>query len=673
MDSAVRAACLAAALWLSVSAASAATTIQLSASPSRVPADGLSEITLQAVVRRDGTLVASGLRVLFSTQQGTLSPLGGGQAPGQSLEVEVQSGFAKCLLRATTFEATAIVTAFVVGEPGRVVDQVEVGFGARTGPAAVYDNLIRIRGDYLWYGPEPTFQIMEIIGNAVVTYQGVEVRANRIQLDLQDYLLLARSFQPRGVIVANSPPPYEDQDLENGDQPPYSGEALAMDIRTQTGAVFSAHLGQTIFFSGRALVRQQDRPITPGMFDLFDLEGAKVWIEAKSAAVYPYQKIRFDHARFFVNGAKLFSMPYYFESLGYEARLGPAIMQVINYSSQDGFIVDFPYYFDVGDRHTNEFRLTRGVRTGIFGRTTGFQLSYAHHTDLKGDKGEFDFVFDDMLGRFGVQYHRQQRFGPYTFGTISLDWPRHDNFYTNTTFYTPAGPGNISVTSNIDWLNAFGTFGSGISASSNAVWMSQPVRLSAIDSSLTGSLGLGYSHTIGARDLHRQSASLTLTKNPWQLGRAGSIQPYMGVRFQNTVDGSQEVGYTFNTTYRQQMGRSMAFSLGYTYDTIWNSDFKIPDRQTLTANWNLYTEHLWTGYAYGNWSLNDNSLSLSALLDYAFSRHYGMAGQTLYQTSSFGSFSESEVWLYRTFGARELRLRYSFDESRLFVEVDNSF
>ncbi len=662
------------AVWLAVLAVrpvTAAFTIELQAVPAQIPADGLSETTVTAEVREDGSLVASGVTVNFETTQGSFFDLAGEGRSGTNLQVPVQGGRAKVTLRSTTFETTTLVTAFLVGQQNSRSDRLEIVFGSQTGPSQTYDNIIRVKGDYIWYGPEPAVQIMEIIGNAVVTYQGIEVRANLIQLDLQDYLLLAKDYH-HGVVLANSSPPYDEAQLDDSSKPPYRGEALAMDLRSQTGAIFSAQLGETIYFSGRSLERGEDRAPSPGLFDLFELDEVKIWIEAKSAAIYPYEKIRFDRAKFFLNGTKVFSLPYYFESLGYSSQLGPAITQVVNYSTQDGLIVDFPWYFNVGDRHTNELRLTRGIRTGLFGRTTGFQLSYNHHADLPGDRGEWDFTIDDLLGGFGVQYARQERFGPQTFSTFSLAWPRHSDVYSNATLYAPAGPGNLSVNLNVDYLNGFQGVDSGLTANSNVVWQSSPVELGG-ELSLTGSLGAGYSHSVSERNFWRQSGAMSLTRRPWRLGQTGTIQPYMGVRFSNTVNGNQEVAYTFNTTWRQQVSNSMSWSLGYTFDTAWNSQFKVPDRHVLTANWQLYSQGMWSGYAYGNYNLVDNSLSASALLDYTFAKHWGVAGQSLYQSSNAGSFSESEVWFYRILGARELSLRYSIERSRLFFEIDNHF
>lgn len=645
----------------------AAVTISLQATPDRAPADGSSLLTITAEVRENGKLVTSGYDVRFQTSAGALLNVGGEGVPGDTLLVAVQSGFARCLLRATTYATNVLVTAAVDQAGGRL-DRVEVSFGAEAGPRTTQDQIVRVSGNYLAYAPAGGYQVMEIVGNGQVSYRGIVIRAAKIHIDLQDYLVIARDF--RGATISTREPPYSKTDLADSSKPPYEGEKLIFDLRSMQGAIYSAYRGETVLFGGRTLSRMPDRQLAPGTFDLFDLRDVEFWIRAKRASIYPYEKIRFDHARFYLNDVKVMSLGVHFEPLGYQALSGPALSQVINYSTQDGWIIDLPYYFSVGDRHTNEFRLTRGVRSGLFGRDTGLQVSYGHHTDLKNDKGSFDFVIDQLGKKFGIQYQRQQRYDPYTYGTLSLQWPEHHNFFSNASLYMPAGPGNISMTANVDYLTGFGA---GFSNNFNAVWQPRAVPLRSLESQLTASLGTSYSHSAGGGDFYRQSATLSVSRNPWRFMPGAALQPYAGVRFSNTWDGNKEAAFTFNTSWRQQVGQSQNLSLGYTFDTAWNSDYSVANRHLFTFNWNLYQQDAWNGYAFANYNLVDRSLSASLLLDYTFARDWGVEAQTVYQSSPAGSFGETEFWLYRVLGARELRLRYSLERGRLFFEVDNTY
>ncbi|MBI2300603.1 MAG: hypothetical protein HYU66_16975 [Armatimonadetes bacterium] len=651
---------------LLASCAHGATTIELSAAPDRIPADGNSTLTLTAEVRSDGALIAGGVNVVFTTDYGELVPVGGGRG-GQTLLVPVQSGYARCLLRSTTRETRANVTGAVDQGGGRL-DRIEVGFGGPGGPGEAVDNIIRVSGEHIAYAPEPAYQLVEVIGNGVVSYKGVEIRAAKIHIDLQDYLLIARDYY-RGVTVASKPPPYDPKELEDSSKPPYHGEKLVLDLRSFTGAMYSAQLGETIQFTGRALGRTPDRQLPPGTFDMFDVSGISIWIRARRVAIYPHEKIRFEHARFIVNERQVMSLAYHFEPLGYSARAGPAISQWVNYSTQDGWILDVPYYFAVGDRTTNEVRLTRGVRSGVFGRETGLQFLYRHHTDFKEDRGSSDFIVDQLGKNFGLEYDHNQRFGLFSLGSLSLAWPRHRNFFSNAALYTPAGPGSLNIGLNVDYLSEFGE---GLSANGNFTWQPYPVQLKSLGGYLGSSLGTSYSRFAG-RETYRQSASLSLTKNPWHLWQGATLQPYGGLRFSNEINGAQEASFTFNASWRQQLGRLMNMSLGYTFDTSWNSTFRFPDRHLLTLNWQVYQEGRWNGYAFANYSLGDRTLSASALLDWSLTEHWGVQGQTVFQSSTIGSFAESELWLYRLIGSRELRLRYSIERGSIFFEVDNRY
>ncbi len=657
-----------AALWLLGSPA-LGVTISLSASPQNVPADGASQVTVTAQVR-DGNGPADAGQVVFTASDSTLQEVGGGGPAGRTISVRIENGVARCILTATAFPTEIQILATVTGLSEQKTDRLAVLIGQEPEERRTYENIIYVTGETVSYAPETDLQIMEVLGDAEVRFRGVVIRANYIQIDLQNYSLLARGLAT-GVTIALGEPPYDAAALADSSKPPYAGDLLGVGLLDLYGVCYSPLRGEAIIFQGQRLTRQPDIDIDLGMFQPYDLSEVRIWVQAKRATIYPHDRIRFDRARFMVDGVKVLSQPYYFEWLGYNASAGPAITQVINYSTQDGLIVDFPYYFDVGDLYTNEFRLTRGVSTGLFGRSSGFQLSYAHRADLPRNRGQYEFVIDEIGHTFGVHYNRQQQFGPYTFGTMSLSWPQHRNFYSNATLYTPAGPGSLSASLNLDYLTGFAA---GLSTNSNLVWQSHSIPVGLGGTRFSTSLGASYGRSTLGSDRWRQTVSLNFSKRPWYfLGQTGRLSPYMALRFSNTINGDQELAYTFNTTYYQQLGPYMSASLGYTFDTTWNSRFVIPDRHLLSLNWMLYQQDRWSGYAFCNYNLADTSLSASLLLDYMLTGHWGVLGQTVYQSSAAGSFGETEFWLYRVIGARELRLRYSVETGRLFFEIDNRF
>lgn len=647
----------------------AAVSIDLHASPETIPADGISQATITATVR-DGDSTASTGSVVFSANAGGLTPVGGGGVPQLTLVVPIENGTARCLLQATTFPTEVQIIATTSGLSGSASGRVALWIGERQQQERTADRIIRVTGETIAYAPETDVQVMEVFGNAEVRYRGIIIRANYFQIDLQSYSLLARDFA-NGVTIGLEEPPYTVEQLADGTKPPYGGVTLGLGLLDLYGAVFNPLRGETIIFSGPTLVRQPDIEMPVDSWEAYDLSEVRVWVRARRAAIYPHDKIRFDHAKFQVDGVTVLSQPYYFEYLGWSATSGPAISQVINYSTQDGWIVDLPYYFEVGDRHTNEFRLTRGVSTGLFGRRSGFQLGYSHHTDLPDNRGQFEFAIDELGPDFGLRYDLQQRFGPSTFGTLSLAWPQHRNFYSSATLYTPVGPGNLSASLNVDYLTGFSA---GLTSNANLVWQSNSTPLGFADLRFSTSLGAGYSRSILGNERWRQSISLNLTKRPWYFfGQSGRFAPYLGLRLHNVINGEQELALTFNATYYQQLGSTMHTSLGYTFDKTWSSRYNLRDRHLLSFNWMLNKDDRLTGYAFANYNLADATLSASMLLEWLFTDHLGVLGQTVYQSSAAGSFSETELWLYRVLGARELRLRYAVETGRLFFEIDNRY
>ncbi|MBI5831701.1 MAG: hypothetical protein HZB16_05225 [Armatimonadetes bacterium] len=626
----------------------------------------MSTITLSATVREGTSLVEAPVAVLFNTTAGELSPLGGARGNGQQLRVMTQGGRAQATLRATTYETSALVTAALIDQANATTAQRTVTFGSSGTKQVFYDNIIKVTGAYLAYYPEGSMMVMEVLGDAAVSYQGVEIRASRLHLDVREDILVARDFQGR-VSIGHGAPPYK-SDRKN-EAAPYFGDALVLDMRTFTGAIFSTQSGQTTHFTGRELRKTPAVELPTDAFDLYDVSGAKLQIRARRAVVYPNEKIRFDQPKFYMGDKKILSLPYYFEPLGYSAMGGGGFAQFVNYSSQDGLLVNFPYYFDMGDRSTNEVTLSRGERSGVFARQNGWQVYYRHHADLPQNKGDWDFTIDQIGTQFGVTYQRNQRFGSNSYSSFSLTWPEHRNLYSNANLYTTIGPGTLSATGNLD--NLLGP-GGGISNNLNVVWQSFPMRVKAIDSRFSVALGTGFSHSLSQQDLWRQSVSLSWDHDAWNFGPKASLVPYAGLRYQNTINGGQETAFTFNTTYRQDLAEGMTLGLGYTFDKAWNSQYKVPDRHVFSLDWQMTKTKL-RGYAYANYNLVDQALSASVLFDYTLSRNWGLQAQTIYQSSSLGSFSETELWAYRMLGGRELRLRYNLERGRIFFEIDNQF
>ncbi len=663
-------------MLLALAGAAQARSIDLVARPTRVPADGVSTITISAIVRDGAALVSDSVAVLFTTTAGELTEFGGGGLGGQQMLVQTQGGRAQVQIRATTYETTALIMASLRDGGATATAQTTVVFGTQAVESIQFEDILKVSAAYLAYHPDASLMTMECLGDVEVSYQGVEIRAPRMQIYVGDEMLVARDFQGR-ISVGVGPPPYpepkEGEEAPTG--PPYFGDALLFDLRTMNGALYSTRSGVTQFFAGRTLQPMEPMELPPDSFDMIDIATEGIVIRSKKALIYPNEKIRFDQPQFYAAGKRMFSLPYYFEPLGYYASgglpAGPAgFSQYISYSSQDGLIVNFPYYFNMSDLATNEITLARGGRSGVFSRETGWQVYYRHYAELPYNTGDWSFTVDRIGKQFGLSYTRDQRFGQSTYTSLAVTWPEHRNLYSNANLYTRLGPGSLNLTANLD--NLAGP-GGGIYHNTNVVWQSNPLRVPALGGSrFAMALGAGYSHAVGGRDYWRQSASLTWDHTPWRVNRGGMIFPYAGLRFSNTLHGNREIALTFNTSYRQELPGGMSLGLGYTFDKSWNTLYNLPDRHLLSLDWQLLSSK-WRSYIYGSYSIRDTAVSASALVDYSLSKHWGLQAQTVWQTSNYGSFSETEFWVYRLLGGREIRLRYNIERQRIYFEIDNAF
>lgn len=645
----------------------AAPSVDLSAGTARLPADGATLLTITAVCRDGGTYVRDGATVLFTANAGDLLAVGSQTRSGLEYRATVSGGRAQVLLRATAYDTVIMVQARLLDPPSSAAE-VAVRVGAATGPGDTGDNILKVRGDRLFYYPRSPQGVVDALGHASVSYQGVEIHAPHLQVSTTELVVIAKD--PGGLAqIGLGPPPYRPRKPGAKRGPPYVGDALMVELQSFSGLIFSALTGEMLFFQGAGLQPVAPRTMPPGMLDWYDAD-MDVNIQAKRIAVYPNRKIRFDQPKFFINDRKVLSLPYHFEELGYSGSTGGALAQMVSYSTQDGLILDLPYYFDVTDRDTNAIRLQRGARAGLFGRQTGMQVIYQHHDELKQERGEQDFTIDNWFKNFGLTYSRSQRFNADTSANVSLAWPQHHDFYSSSNLYSLAGPGNLSVSSNIDYLRGQSA---GLSVQADAVWQSRPVRFKPLKLQSSLTLGTGLSHLFGGTELYRQSVGLSFSRDPLDLWAGGMMLPSASVRFQNSIHGSRDTSFTFNHLYRQTLTSGLTASVGYTFDLLRSNKYKSPDRHTLTTNLELDLGQRLRGSGYGSYNLGDRSLSGSLQLDSLFTQHLGTRVQTLYQTSSAGSFHETEFWLYRLVGARELRLRYNLEQGRMFFEIDNHY
>ena len=152
--------------------------ILLRADPEVIAADGQSSATLLAEVRdRQGAFVVDGTIVRFTTTAGVINP-----------SVETRSGVVRVTLRSSAEPAVAEVTA-TAGT--RAMARVRVTFSTEAIGAQQVAPFARIQAQSLQYLPDK--DLIDAAGDVRLTYRGVFIIADRLQLDVASLRVVAQN------------------------------------------------------------------------------------------------------------------------------------------------------------------------------------------------------------------------------------------------------------------------------------------------------------------------------------------------------------------------------------------------------------------------------------------------------------------------------------------------
>lgn len=643
----VRAAAL---LWLWVpTAAATALTLDLEAKPDRIPADGQSTSQLVASVRDDhGNYVGDVQRVIFRTTQGTLSQPGGNEGTPQ-LEVETRNGVAEAQLRSVTEEVAAEVTAVLLGRED-VVDLVRVSFGSGSAPQTPGSRLIHIDGDFVAYSSEVS--LVEAMSQARLTHQGLEVESPRLWFDLSRQEVIAKGYGG-GVRIASG-----------GTE--YVGDALKVNLRSLQGVIYSAQAGRAIYFQGQALKPYEGegaRTLTQGLFDPpATLNDVRTWIRARSIVIYPQEKIQFEQARFYVEGAHFLSLPYHFEPLsGY----GMSTSQMVSYSSYYGVVVNVPYYLRASERDTAALRLQRGAPMGYFTRNKGWGLQLEEQYATPDRQGEGVFYVDRLTSRrFGLRLEHRQKWGQQGVGYFSLDYPEHRDLLFNSSVNLRQPGGDL-------WMrmsaSRYAGFGSRIY--SQTVWRLRPREIKGWNSFYGLSLSLDYSRSRYRPDTFQPGLSVDLNPRIVPLDAQTSLSMRLGGQYSWSTRRERNGRLQASVSVQRRLGRTGSATVGYNYYLNRSTVFQTPPRHTLSVNAYANEPGRWYGYLYSSYELKQGDFYTSGTVNVQVSPLWRVDVRALYQDYAFWNFFDTELALEREVLGREVRLVWSKARRKFFVEL----
>jgi hypothetical protein len=396
--------------------------IVLSPAPAIIMADGYSQSTITATVSLlGGSQAPDGVTVHFSTTLGVLS----------EYTATTVGGVARVKLTSASLPGKATVSATYTYQGSGANSSIDVEFTDDKSTANKDfrdDQLVEISSDsYLSYSEDS--RIAELFGKsgkqgAHFSYNGIEISADSMQVDLQLSVLRARnaSISYRGAHIATAA-------KVNWDFGANRGYAIIDDPNVDAGI-------RSVAISGIPLevkpLNDKQAPDTSN-FDYVDLSDDHVFVTAASLSFQLGTNIIFRHASVYLDAKKIMSVRVYQLPLNSTQVFG---QQVFGYGT-DGVYLNFPYYAAVSRKSTDTlyFRsISASVQNGGQpSSSSGITLDWDHAYKLDNNKGSGIFqLFGLQEGdNMGARWRQNEQFDKRTSGYLYIDHPYKTGLFTS--------------------------------------------------------------------------------------------------------------------------------------------------------------------------------------------------------------------------------------------------
>jgi hypothetical protein len=386
-----------------VAHAQIANTIQLTASPESLPANGYSRSVISANVRDDHNRpVPDGTEVRFSTTLGSIDPVARTEA-GQA-RVNLTSAAAPGI-------ASVIVTA------GRANREMRVLFLSQGQRGPERPNVIPVEGEYVGYSAD--HGVIDAIGRVTVRIGKVTILADHVQLNAMTTKLVAEATgSSLGMTVTDGKTTWIAHRLT------YDGATLEGLVEQDSGTY--QYVGPPLIL-GKAVT-----DVAPDAFAMEDLDDTNMWITAKRAALFPGQRIHFRGAQLRPAGKKVLTLPYHTLPL---TSSGTETNQIIGVGTQ-GLTLDLPYYLKLTDHSSTSLHLGLNQIQGSYGAISpGLGLDLRHRLFI-GEHGEETINLTRFTSSdWGAWYKHARTWSPALQTTAYVEYPDHRDLFATGSAY----------------------------------------------------------------------------------------------------------------------------------------------------------------------------------------------------------------------------------------------
>ncbi len=513
--------------------------------PDVLPANGISTATITVVVYDSaGFPVSDGTPVAFTTTLGTIEP------PTATL----LSRTARATLRSPTTPGVARISV-TVGS-GHAEYEVEFVDSETYSRSSRYVSVSGDRDTYIAYGVDA--QVITTSGNAEWRFGAITVRTDlKTDFDLMKQVLFAEGTSGANRLT-----------ITNGKQT-LQGDRLVYNVQRRRGTLFAVSPQPSkVVFGGMDLKPlEPEKTIAQTPSEHLDEDErdpappeyttAGYWITAQRMTIYPQDRIQFQKAAIYLQGKRLMSWPHYVLPLN-----GATTSDILGVNTLGGISLDMPFYYRANPSGTGAIRLRHYGSDGFYSDAPGWSLGLEEEYYV-GHRGQGFFAVDQLFRRdWGMYWQHEHQFSPTTKADIFVDFPYHKNLFTRFSLYKDTKAGHFGVE----------TFASRPSEGSSTLftqaYFQTPARRLSKNLSASTSFNLFHARNPDSPQANvvGQSANLVLYPRPIPLGKSTALTGSVRTNLFNDSSGQRGVSWGTNWNLRQQLGKSLQASIGYSLD-----------------------------------------------------------------------------------------------------------
>jgi hypothetical protein len=599
-----------------------ARSIDLTANPDTILANGQSESTVTATVRdEDGQLVADGTVVQFTATEGTI--------PSQATTVR---GVAQVRLRS----GGAPTQARIIASSGRATAQILVDFVAKLAEAYTTRRYLTISADYLAY--DAGSALFDALGNVHISYGPYKVEADSAQV-----------FTDRQQIAAR-----KNALIKSSLNPGRRGDLIVFNYNQGTG--FMIDSSGRRYFSGMELAFPENPPsVLEPPNQLLDLSASPLVITASSARFFPGKSAQFRHATLYYFGSKLLSFPHYEYNL---ASGTSAAEQYIGYGAA-GLSVNFPYYLEMTESRKSSLAILRSPSAGwgsfsvLPGWALGLKQSYDFGGKASGDISAYNLTRKD----WGVSWNDSRIWDDRTRSFSSFSLPNHRDFYATANISCHAVGGTFA-------LSLFGSRlqGQDLRSNAGAYYETDSRKIPILQANATAGLRSDFNLTGHASSRTGESVFLNVNSSRRWLGDFLPLS--LGITASCRLTGSQQgTEYTTSLAGSRNIGPGsllVGFSLSRQVDGT--------TARRLSSGYNLSLNRFSLSYYTSYDLIRSDFISFGSAyvkIPGAYKLVYNLTQQSLQDVN----YTDYEFGFARSLGGREARLIWSKSRGRFLFEL----